>query len=80
MGRRLRAASASSVKSTKMELLEHLVDELVKDLPEEGKVVQFMKSAGLADTKDPLERLNVVLNALEGLRVAKVKRQKVSEL
>lgn len=48
----------------KLRLLTTLVEELLKDAPEEGKVSDCMKAAGIPDTKDPIDRINKVLLAL----------------
>jgi hypothetical protein len=50
--------------------LEDLVDELVKDNPQETRIRTCMNAAGLPYTTDPVERMNCVLNALEGARSA----------
>jgi hypothetical protein len=56
-----------SVMSTtdKLQILETLVDELLKDAPEEKVVKSCMNAAGLHDTKDPIDRINKVLLALQ---------------
>lgn len=45
-------------------VLEKLAEELLKNVPEESVVTSFMKEAGLVDTKDPIDRINKVLQAL----------------
>jgi hypothetical protein len=52
----------------KIEKLELLVDELVKETPEERKIRGYMKSAGLSYSDDPVERMNRVFAELEKLR------------
>ena len=60
------------MSSARMEKLESLVDELVKDAPKEARVRACMEAAGLKYTPDPVQRLNGVLSALDGLRGAEV--------
>ena len=48
----------------KLRLLETLVEELLKDAPEEAKVSACMHAAGIPDSKDPIDRINKVLLAL----------------
>lgn len=47
-----------------LRILETLVEELLKDDPEEKVVVQCMTKAGIPDSKDPIDRINKVLMAL----------------
>lgn len=49
----------------KLRILETLVDELLKDAPEEKVVKSCMNAAGIADSRDPIERINKVLLALQ---------------
>ncbi|MGE0527278.1 MAG: hypothetical protein AB7G93_22215 [Bdellovibrionales bacterium] len=48
----------------KLRILETLVDELLKDKPQEKVVTNCMDAAGIPDSKDPLDRINSVLAAL----------------
>lgn len=48
----------------KLKLLETLVEELLKDQPEEDVVTACMSEAGIPDSKDPIDRINKVLLAL----------------
>lgn len=48
--------------------LENLVDELVKESPQETRIRAYMKAAGLPYSEDPIDRLSRVLAALEGAR------------
>jgi hypothetical protein len=48
----------------KLRVLEILVEELLKDEPEESIVQKCMSQAGLPDTQDPIDRINKVLMAL----------------
>lgn len=45
-------------------VLERLVDELIKDHPDEGVVQEGMRQVGLEYSEDPLTRINQVLHAL----------------
>lgn len=45
-------------------ILENLVDELMKEEPEEQVVKKYMKQTGIQYSDDPVERLNLVLKAL----------------
>ncbi len=51
-------------ESSRIESLEVLVDELLKDSPEENLVRQKMEQIGLEYQTDPVIRLNDVLQAL----------------
>lgn len=44
--------------------LEGLVNELLKNVPEEEKIQSYLNAAGLEDPKDPVARIQAVLNAL----------------
>lgn len=48
----------------RLQLLETLVDELMKDEPSESVVSKCMSAVGLVDNKDPIDRINQVLKAL----------------
>jgi hypothetical protein len=48
----------------KLEILETLVEELLKEIPEETVVQECMSAVGLTDSKDPIDRINQVLLAL----------------
>lgn len=48
----------------KLHVLEVLVEELLKDDPEEMLVQQCMTQVGIPDSKDPIDRINKVLMAL----------------
>lgn len=50
--------------SEKLSILETLVEELLKEVPEEKVVRTCMHQAGIADSKDPIDRINKVLLAL----------------
>jgi hypothetical protein len=49
----------------KLHILETLVDELLKDVPEEKVVKSCLSAAGIPDSKDPIDRINQVLLALQ---------------
>lgn len=48
----------------RIEVLEKLVNELIKENPQEDLVVQYMNETGIPYTEDPIDRLNRVLMAL----------------
>lgn len=48
----------------KLNILETLVEELLKEMPEEKVVRTCMNAAGIPDSKDPIDRINKVLHAL----------------
>ncbi len=48
----------------KLKILETLVEELLKEIPEERVVQECMTQAGIPDSKDPIDRINKVLLAL----------------
>lgn len=48
----------------KLQILEVLVGELLKDRPKEALVQKCMSDAGIPDSKDPIDRINKVLLAL----------------
>lgn len=48
----------------KLKALENLAEELLKDDPEESIVAKYLTAAGIDDPKDPIERINKVLMAL----------------
>ena len=50
--------------SEKLSILETLVEELLKESPEETVVAKCMDAAGIPDSKDPIDRINKVLLAL----------------
>lgn len=55
----------------KLNILEKLVDELTKDDPNESVVVDCMKQAGIPDTRNPIDRINQVLLALNTAQIDK---------
>lgn len=52
------------MEKEKLDLLERLVEELLKESPEENVVAKYMSDAGISDSKDPIDRINKVLLAL----------------
>lgn len=48
----------------KLRILETLVEELLKDDPEEDIVAESMAAVGIPDSKDPIDRINKTLLAL----------------
>jgi hypothetical protein len=53
--------------------LENLIDELIKPAPQEARIKAYMSAAGLTYSEDPIERMNHVLEALEGAQGSEVK-------
>ncbi|HVK62744.1 MAG TPA: hypothetical protein VM432_14400 [Bdellovibrionales bacterium] len=49
--------------------LEDLVEELIKDKPQDDLVRAYMRAAGLKYTADPVERMKIVFAELEKVRV-----------
>jgi len=49
--------------------LEALVDELIKDSPREEVVREGMEAVGLVYTPDPIARMTSVLTALDEIRL-----------
>ena len=47
-----------------LQQLEILVDELIKEVPNEDLVKNYMKEAGLDYQKDPVSRINYVLKLM----------------
>ena len=63
-----RAALNLSVKANEtgdLDRLEELVDELMKQKPQEERIKTYMKNVGLEYNADPLIRLSTVLQALD---------------
>lgn len=50
--------------TNKLRVLEILVEELLKNEPQETVVQQCMTAAGITDSGDPIDRINKVLMAL----------------
>lgn len=59
----------------RLNALEILVDELIKDVPSEEKVRIGMENVGLPYTADPIARMTSVLTALDDIRA----QQRVAE-
>ncbi|MCB0343386.1 MAG: hypothetical protein H6626_12355 [Pseudobdellovibrionaceae bacterium] len=53
-----------NLQKEQLEVLEQLVEELMKDEPCEDTVKSYMGQTGIPYTSDPIERINVVLRAL----------------
>lgn len=68
--------SKGSESDSPLIYLELLVDELIKDRPEEGRVKNHMLAAGLSYSKDPVERMNLVLETLQRARANKLKSRR----
>jgi hypothetical protein len=60
--------AGATVLGSPLDHLEELVDELIKEKPEETLVRLHMKAIGIRYTNDPVSRLNTVLTALEEAR------------
>lgn len=58
----------SAQKYSPLDHLEDLIDELIKDSPEETLVRLHMKAAGIRYSSDPVDRLSTVLTALQEAR------------
>ena len=48
-----------------LQQLEVLVDELIKEVPDESLVKNYMEKAGLDYKKDPVSRINYVLKLID---------------
>ena len=48
----------------RIEILEMLVEELIKPTPDDRLVREYMSQVGLTYSDDPVERINRVLQAL----------------
>lgn len=53
------------IDETRLNALEELVNELMKNAPEERLVQSYMKEAGLKDPGDQVARIQLVLKTLE---------------
>ena len=53
----------------RVEMLEELVEELLKDTPQEQAIQVKMKKLDLEYTEDPVERINRVLEVLHPYQV-----------
>jgi hypothetical protein len=53
---------------TRLQTLELLVDELLKESPEPKNIRERMSEAGLRYSSDPVEQMNAVLEALNQTR------------
>jgi hypothetical protein len=49
----------------RFEVLENLMDELLKEEPREEKIRGFMEQSGMEYIADPVDRLNYVLQSLD---------------
>lgn len=54
----------ASRSSNRMQTLEILVEELMKDQPEPAVIKKLMAKSGLTYKEDPIENINAVLKAL----------------
>jgi len=53
------------IETERIRTLEILVDELIKDSPQEDIIKESMQRVGLSYKEDPVDRLNMVLEALD---------------
>lgn len=53
------------VEQDRIRTLEILVDELIKETPQEDVIKENMQRIGLSYKVDPVDRLNMVLEALD---------------
>jgi hypothetical protein len=53
-----------TTEAKKLQILEVLVDELLKAQPAESLVQKCMSDVGIPDSRDPIDRINKVLMAL----------------
>jgi len=53
-----------SNQESREEILSFLAEELIKPQPEEDTVKSYMSKVGLEYSADPVERINLVLQAL----------------
>ncbi|MCB9025671.1 MAG: hypothetical protein H6625_05095 [Bdellovibrionaceae bacterium] len=51
-------------KTMDLDLLELLTQEVTKEDPEEEKLKQYMKKAGIKYSKDPIARIHAVLQEI----------------
>ena len=58
------SATRESSGKGQIDKLELLVDELVKDKPDESRIRDYMEAAGLRYCADPIERMDRVFSAL----------------
>ena len=60
----------------RIQQLETLVDELIKDSPQEATLRSCMKAVGVAYSVDPVVRMHRVLEALEDAK-ARIKKRTI---
>jgi hypothetical protein len=56
----------AQLESSNLDQLEELVDELMKQKPQEERIKAYMQNVGLEYNPDPIVQLGTVLEALEG--------------
>ena len=65
---RITMAEREKIQGSRLDHLEELAEELIKENPEESVVKAHMKAAGLKYTGDQCERLEIVLVQLDEAR------------
>lgn len=68
------------IQGSRLDHLEELAEELIKENPEETVVKAHMKAAGLKYTGDTCERLELVLFQLDEARKTTRKRTDAKDL
>ena len=58
-------AEKSKHSFDKVKTLELLAEELIKKTPSENNIKSYMEVTGLQYHEDPIERINIVLKALQ---------------
>ena len=63
----MKKATLQKITDSEVELdrLESLVDELMKQKPQEERIKAYMQNVGLEYCTDPITRLGAVLQAIE---------------
>jgi hypothetical protein len=56
---------------SRLQLLENLINEMIKDSPKEDRIRSCMLAAGLDYTSDPLGRMDKVLAELDQHRITR---------
>ena len=67
------------MRGSRLDHLEELAEELIKENPEETVVRAHMKAAGLRYTDDTVDRLTIVLNSLDQIKAESQVRTHLSK-